>query len=122
MTRILIVDDEPQILRTLRINLQARQYGVVTAADGAEALHATARDHPDLVVGIVIHQQRGAVVHPRHADVVRFVAQDLIDPVIPVIPFDRGFRRNDDRNRPGVLVGVFGAEFHAPDHHIFGHG
>ena len=50
MTRVLIVDDEPQILRTLRINLQARQYDVVTAADGAEALHAAARDHPDLVV------------------------------------------------------------------------
>ena len=50
MTRILIVDDEPQILRTLRINLQARHYEVVTAADGAEALHSAARDHPDLVV------------------------------------------------------------------------
>ncbi|OJF12889.1 hypothetical protein EDD30_3545 [Couchioplanes caeruleus] len=37
MTRILVVDDEPQILRALRINLHARQYGVVTAADGAEA-------------------------------------------------------------------------------------
>ena len=50
MTRILIVDDEPQILRALRINLQARQYEVVTAADGADALHAAAADHPDLVV------------------------------------------------------------------------
>jgi two-component system KDP operon response regulator KdpE len=50
MTRILIVDDEPQILRALRINLQARQYEVVTAANGAEALHAAASDHPDLVV------------------------------------------------------------------------
>jgi two-component system, OmpR family, KDP operon response regulator KdpE len=50
VTRVLIVDDEPQILRALRINLQARQYEVVTAADGAEALHAAASDHPDLVV------------------------------------------------------------------------
>ncbi|GAB1644119.1 response regulator [Krasilnikovia sp. MM14-A1259] len=50
MTRILVVDDEPQILRAMRINLQARHYEVVTAADGAAALHATASDHPDLVV------------------------------------------------------------------------
>jgi two-component system KDP operon response regulator KdpE len=50
MTRILIVDDEPQILRALRINLQARQYDVVTAAGGAEALNAAATQHPDLVV------------------------------------------------------------------------
>ncbi len=50
MTRVLIVDDEPQILRALRINLLARQYDVVIAADGAEALHAAATHKPDLVV------------------------------------------------------------------------
>jgi two-component system KDP operon response regulator KdpE len=50
MTRVLIVDDEPQIVRALRINLIARHYDVVVATDGAQALHATARDHPDLVV------------------------------------------------------------------------
>jgi two-component system KDP operon response regulator KdpE len=50
MTRVLVVDDEPQILRALRINLLARQYGVVTAATGTEALRAAASDHPDLVV------------------------------------------------------------------------
>jgi two-component system KDP operon response regulator KdpE len=50
MTRILIVDDEPQILRALRINLQARQYDVVTATDGTEALHEAKAQHPDLIV------------------------------------------------------------------------
>ncbi len=50
MTRVLIVDDEPQILRALRINLTARQYEVVTAADGTQALRAAAEDRPDLVV------------------------------------------------------------------------
>jgi two-component system, OmpR family, KDP operon response regulator KdpE len=50
MTRVLIVDDEPQILRALRINLTARQYEVVTAADGTAALRAATEDRPDLVV------------------------------------------------------------------------
>ncbi|GAA4166711.1 response regulator [Phytohabitans flavus] len=50
MARILVVDDEPQILRTLRINLRARGYDVDTAADGATALEAAARRPPDLVV------------------------------------------------------------------------
>jgi two-component system, OmpR family, KDP operon response regulator KdpE len=50
MTRVLIVDDEPQILRALRINLTARQYDVVTAGDGGQALRAATEEHPDLVV------------------------------------------------------------------------
>jgi two-component system KDP operon response regulator KdpE len=50
MTRVLIVDDEPQILRALRINLTARQYEVVTAVDGSQALRAAADDRPDLIV------------------------------------------------------------------------
>jgi two-component system, OmpR family, KDP operon response regulator KdpE len=50
MTRVLIVDDEPQILRALRINLTARQYDVVTAANGATALDAVRSGHPDIVV------------------------------------------------------------------------
>jgi two-component system, OmpR family, KDP operon response regulator KdpE len=48
--RVLVVDDEPQILRALRINLLARQYQVVTASSGEEALKAAAADHPDLVI------------------------------------------------------------------------
>ncbi|BAL86970.1 putative two-component system response regulator [Actinoplanes missouriensis 431] len=50
MTRILVVDDEPQIVRALRINLKARGYEVDTARDGASALHLAAHHHPDLVV------------------------------------------------------------------------
>ncbi len=49
-TRILVVDDEPQILRALRINLSARRYDVVTAVDGTEALHEAKTSHPDLVL------------------------------------------------------------------------
>ncbi|MET8051434.1 MULTISPECIES: response regulator [unclassified Streptosporangium] len=50
MTRILVVDDEPQLLRALRINLVARRYEVAVAADGAAALRQAADWHPDLVV------------------------------------------------------------------------
>lgn len=50
MTRVLVVDDEPQILRTLSINLKARHYDIVTAATGAEALRVAAAQPPDLVI------------------------------------------------------------------------
>jgi two-component system KDP operon response regulator KdpE len=48
--RVLVVDDEPQLLRAMRINLAARRYEVVVARDGAGALDAAARHAPDLVV------------------------------------------------------------------------
>jgi len=50
VTRVLVVDDEPQILRALRINLRVRQYEVHTAATGAEALAVAAAHPPDLVI------------------------------------------------------------------------
>ncbi|HEX4062712.1 MAG TPA: response regulator [Streptosporangiaceae bacterium] len=50
MARILVVDDEPQIVRALRINLRARSYEVSTAATGAEALDVAAKHPPDLVL------------------------------------------------------------------------
>ncbi|HSA49875.1 MAG TPA: response regulator [Yinghuangia sp.] len=50
MTRVLVVDDEPQIVRALAINLKARGYDVDTAADGTRALAAAAERHPDVVL------------------------------------------------------------------------
>ncbi|MEU8118024.1 response regulator [Spirillospora sp. NPDC049024] len=50
MTRVLVVDDDPQILRALRINLRARHYDVETAADGTAALRLAGTARPDLVV------------------------------------------------------------------------
>ena len=48
--RVLVVDDEPQILRALRINLQARRYDVITASDGAAGLEAARGESPELVI------------------------------------------------------------------------
>jgi len=48
--RVLVVDDEPQILRALGINLRARGYEVDLAPDGERALDVAARHHPDVVV------------------------------------------------------------------------
>jgi two-component system KDP operon response regulator KdpE len=50
MTRVLVVDDEPQILRALGINLRARGYEVDLAPDGEQALSLAASHHPDVVI------------------------------------------------------------------------
>ena len=50
MTTVLVVDDEPQLLRGLKVNLTARGYDVDVAADGAAALTAAAARRPDIVI------------------------------------------------------------------------
>jgi two-component system KDP operon response regulator KdpE len=69
MTTVLVVDDEPAILRALSISLTARGYTVLTAANGSDGLRIIADDHPAAVVldlglpdldGVeVIHRLRG---------------------------------------------------------------
>ena len=48
--RVLVVDDEPQILRALRINLSVRGYDVVTVTNGTDALRAAAEFRPEVVI------------------------------------------------------------------------
>ncbi|MFI9269326.1 response regulator [Kitasatospora sp. NPDC052896] len=50
MSHILVVDDEPQLLRALRINLRARKYDVATADTGSAALDSAERTRPDAVL------------------------------------------------------------------------
>jgi two-component system KDP operon response regulator KdpE len=50
MTRVLVVDDEPQILRALSTNLKARGFEVDLAPTGEDALRLAAERHPDVVV------------------------------------------------------------------------
>jgi two-component system KDP operon response regulator KdpE len=48
--RILVVEDQAQLLRALRINLRARRYEVLTADTGRDALAAAAATPPDAVI------------------------------------------------------------------------
>jgi len=48
--RVLIVEDQPELLRALRISLRARQYDVATAATGREALASAIAHPPDAVI------------------------------------------------------------------------
>jgi two-component system KDP operon response regulator KdpE len=48
--KILIADDDPQIIRALKVTLGARGYDIVTANNGADALNQAIAQHPDLVM------------------------------------------------------------------------
>jgi two-component system KDP operon response regulator KdpE len=74
VTAVLVVDDEPQIVRALRINLRVRNYEVHAAGSAAQALELAAKHPPDLVIldlglpdmdGVdVIHGLRGWTAAP----------------------------------------------------------
>jgi len=48
--RVLVVEDDPRICRTLEVNLRARGYEADIAGTGEQALHLAARYHPDVVI------------------------------------------------------------------------
>lgn len=48
--KLLIADDDPQLVRALRITLAAHGYDVVAAADGRSAVTLAAQEHPDIVL------------------------------------------------------------------------
>jgi len=48
--RVLVIDDEPQILRALKTILAARQFHISTAANGEEGLAVAAAEQPDLII------------------------------------------------------------------------
>jgi two-component system KDP operon response regulator KdpE len=50
VTRVLVVDDDPAMQRTLGIGLRARGYDVLPARDGRTAVEACAEDEPDVVL------------------------------------------------------------------------
>ncbi|MFD7555723.1 response regulator [Streptomyces sp. NPDC059835] len=50
MTRVLVVEDDPQLVRALKINLQARKFEVEEAPDGGSALRLAAARRPDVIV------------------------------------------------------------------------
>jgi len=63
VSRILVVDDEPQILRALEMSLRGAGYEVETASTGSQALTAAAVHPPDAVIlDLVLPDRRGTDV------------------------------------------------------------
>ena len=50
MNKILIADDEPHVLRVLRLSLEKEGYAVETCANGKEALTRLEQEHPDILI------------------------------------------------------------------------
>jgi DNA-binding response OmpR family regulator len=48
--KVLLVDDDPVILKLLQVNFEMEGYTVMTAADGVEGLEKARSEHPDIVL------------------------------------------------------------------------
>ena len=55
---VLVVDDQPHIVRLIQVNLEKEGFNVVTASDGVEGLERVRDSHPDLVILDVIMPRR----------------------------------------------------------------
>jgi len=77
--RILVVDDDRQIVRLVQSYLQQSGFTVLTAYDGEEALHAIRREKPDLVVLDLMLPQRDGW------DIVRIVRSDESLAATPIL-------------------------------------
>jgi two-component system OmpR family response regulator len=48
--KVLVVEDDPNLLETLKYNLQRESYGIVTATDGEQAIAIARRERPDIII------------------------------------------------------------------------
>jgi DNA-binding response OmpR family regulator len=74
---ILVVEDDPDILKLMEAALGGEGYRVVTAEDGAEALAAARRDRPDLIVLDLMLPRMNAL---------QFRAEQRRDPALASVP------------------------------------
>ena len=77
--RILIADDDPQILRALRITLGARGYEILLARDGEHALEMAVDHKPDVLLLDLVHRRRDQGV----------VLRLVLDPHFILLALDR---------------------------------
>jgi two-component system KDP operon response regulator KdpE len=143
--RVLIVEDEPALLRALRINLRARGYDVATASAGREALTEARQRPPDVVVldlGLpdldgteVIHELRGwstapvIVLSGRAGSGDKIGALDAGADDYVTKPFDmeellarlRAVLRRDDRSPRGGRFTIGRCEINLTAHTIVRH-
>lgn len=76
--RILVVDDEPQIVRVLRAALQSNGYEIFTAPNGAEALQVFLDANPALVITDLVMPEMDGV------ELTREIRQRALTPIIVV--------------------------------------
>jgi two-component system, OmpR family, alkaline phosphatase synthesis response regulator PhoP len=115
--KVLIADDEPDILEILKFNLEREGYQVMTARDGDDALDKARRNHPDLVVlDMMMPRKSGAEVlellrsQPAFRDTLIMFLTAVTDETTQLKSFDMGA---DDYISKPVSTSVFVSKVNA---------
>ncbi len=77
--RVLVVDDDPVILKLLQVNFEMEGYLVTTAADGVKGLQAAREERPDVIISDVM------MPHMNGLELVAALGADAMTGAIPVI-------------------------------------
>jgi DNA-binding response OmpR family regulator len=89
---VLVVDDDPVILRLLEVNFEMEGFAVRTAADGAEGLAAARAEPPDVIVSDVMMPKMNGL------ELVRGLKSDPLTAGIPVILLSAKAQASDVRD------------------------
>ena len=82
--KILVVDDDPNIVKLLTVNLEAAGYRVVSANDGAQAVKQARKEKPDLIIlDILLKAESGYLV----LDMLGMTAETSLIPIITMSGF-----------------------------------
>jgi two-component system phosphate regulon response regulator PhoB len=92
MPRVLVVDDDPQVLKLLHVNFEMEGYDVVSATNGEEALAAVVKERPDVVVCDVMMPGMDGL------EVVRRLKADDATAKLPVVLLSAKALRGDVRS------------------------
>ncbi len=87
--RVLIVDDEPVVLRSLRRVLESEKFAVIEASNGPQALELVASERPDLVVLDIVMPEMDGI------DVCRRLRADPFTARLPILFLTAKGRRED---------------------------
>ena len=77
--RVLVVDDDPVILKLLQVNFEMEGFSVLTAGDGVEGLSAAREERPDVIVTDVMMPRMNGI------ELVTALEADEVTRAIPVI-------------------------------------
>ena len=111
MSKVLLVDDEPDILETTKFRLEAEGYEVVTASDGLEGLDIFRNERPDvLVLDVMMPGENGYRVARQIREDEESQGVESPTPIVLVTARDL----SDDPERESMFM-----EFSGADHVIY---